>query len=517
MIRGTLTLLNRSIRGDALKSQAHWVRIASVILLLVFLFFAHFRSSIIGAPGLEFFRSMAYLGIALISLAGVGHFSNSITEEKEEGTLNLLLLADISPLSILLGKSTNRILSVFLIFAAQFPFALLSITLGGITVTQIFTTYLTLSAFLFLIANLALFASVVSRRSGEASGLMVLFTLFLLGLVPAAYRACKELIQLGYLEANGRISSGIESLKLLHDKTSVIDQISLIFEPNSNYAIFSWQVLYSFLLGTLFFLMAWAWFRRIVWLPETVEPSRVTTSKPTRRWTPYVARPWPLALAWKDFYFIGGGPFLVATKMVLFPLWIILCREYSPEIHRYTFASGEQFARDALLIVFAIETLLYSAQFLQSERQLGTLPTLLMLPLSVGQITYQKMFGCLIATVPTVIAILIAEYFLNQKSSRELIIHSRGLFACLCVLIVLCQLTVLCSLISKWGALPLAIGIMLITGTILAPFVAGAMTLISRANQGVLAELSPLIYSTAIVSGAIQFEIARRTRTIAGA
>ncbi len=516
MIRGTLTLLNRSVRGDALKAQAHWVRIASVILLLVFLFFAHFRSSFAGAPGLDFFRSMAYLGIALISLAGVGHFANSITEEKEEGTLGLLLLADISPLSILLGKSTNRILSVFLIFAAQFPFALLSIPLGGITVTQIFTTYVTLSGFLFLLANLALFASVVSRRSGEASGLMVLFTLFLLGLVPAVYHACQELIKLGYIEAKGQIETGIESLKLLHDKTSVIDQITLIFEPHSDYSIFSWQVLYSFVLGTLFFLLAWAWFHRIVWLPETVEPHRVTTPTSTRRWSPYISRPWRAALAWKDFYFIAGGPFLVVAKIVLYPLWIILCIEYSPEIYRYMFASGEQFARDALLIVFAVETLLYAAQFLHSERKLGTLPTLLMLPLSVGQINYQKLFGCLIATIPTIVAVLVAEFLLKERAAGEQILRSKVVFVSLCVLVVLCQLTVLCSLIAKWGALPLAIGIMLITGMLFAPFVAGAMTLISRANQGVLAELSPLIYSTAIISGAIQFEISRRTRLIAG-
>ena len=516
MIRGTLTLLNRSIRGDAIKTHAHWARLLSLLVLLLLLFNAHFRSTYAVTPGLDFFRSMAYLGMALICLAGVGHFANSVTEEKEEGTLSLLLLANISPLAILLGKSTNRVLSTILIFAAQFPFALLSITLGGITITQIIATYIALAAFLFLIANLALLASVVSRRSSESAALTVLLILIVMGIIPAADHLVSQLATYGYISTSGRLGEVLEHLTAFQLQTSVIQQISRIFEPNGTYAVLSRQTFYSLILGSFFFLVAWLRFRQVVWTPDSVEPQRVSISTRRRRWFPLMSRPWKVALAWKDFYFITGGPFLAILKVLFYPLWLFLCIDYSEKIQRVTSASGEQFARDSFLIVLGIEALLYASQFFNVERKLGTLPTLLMLPKSVGQISYAKLFGCLIALLPTVMALLLSEHFLKTSASGELLVYTKLMVLGISFLLVLCHLTVLCSLISKWGALPLAIGIMLISGMILGPFVAGAMSLISSADQGELAEASPLIYATAIVCAGIQFEIARRVRMIAG-
>ncbi len=516
MIHGTLTLLNRSIRGDALKSHAHWARLLSVFILLILLFIAHFRSTYAVTPGLDFFRSMAHLGIALICLAGVGHFANSVTEEKEEGTLGLLLLANISPLAILLGKSTNRVLSAILIFAAQFPFALLSITLGGITITQIIATYISLAAFLFLIANLALLSSVVSRRSSEAGALMVLLTSIVLGMIPALDHSINDLVSFGYLSSSGSLGATMESLNEFHEQTSVIQQVSRIFEPNGEYSIFGMQLLFSVVMGTFFFLLAWLRFRQVVWTPETVEPQRMVVVSRRRRWSPFISRPWKIALAWKDFHFISGGRLLVIAKVVILPLWICLCYYYSQQIRRVTMASGEQFARDSLFIILIVEVLLFASQFFNTERKLGTLPTLLMLPQSVGQISYSKLLGCSIAVLPTVIALLVTEHFLTKSGTGELIVYTKKMAFGVSVLLVLSHLTVLCSLISKWGALPLAIGTMLILGMILAPFVTGAMRLISSADQGQLAETSPLIYATAIVCAAIQFEIARRIRLIAG-
>lgn len=516
MIRGTLTLLNRSIRGDALKSHAHWARLFSVLVLLVLLFVAHFRSMYAITPGLDFFRSMAHLGIALICLAGVGHFANSVTEEKEEGTLGLLLLANISPLAILLGKSTNRVLSAILIFAAQFPFALLSITLGGITITQIFATYISLAAFLFLIANLALLASVVSRRSSEAAALMVLLLLFVLGGIPALDHFISLLASHGYLSTAGGLGTVLERLTEFHRQASVLQQISRIFEPNGAYSVFGLQVIYSVILGAFFFLLAWLRFRQVVWTPESVEPQRVSISTRRRRWFPLNSRTWKVALAWKDFYFIAGGPLLLISKIVLYPVWIALCFRYSPQIERVTLVPSEQLARDSFIIILAIEVLLLASQFFNTERKLGTLPTLLMLPQSVGQISYAKLLGCSIALLPTVIALLVTEHFLKKTGAGELIVYTKTMALGVSFILVLSHLTVLCSLISKWGALPLAIGIMLILSMILSPFVAGATRLIAAADQGSLAEASPLIYATAIVCAAIQFEIARRVRLIAG-
>lgn len=516
MIRGTLTLLSRSIRGDALQEQAHWLRLASVVVLLFVLVAAHLRSSDLAAPGIEFFRSIAYLGIALISLAGIGHFANAITEEREEGTLGLLLLADISPLAILLGKSTNRVFSTVLIFAAQFPFALLSLTLGGVTVLQILSTFLTLGAYLFLIANMALLASVLARRSSEASALMLLFTTSLLGLIPAVLRSINQLIALGLIVPGGNDLARLGWWKSFYEQTSVIAEVGRIFEPTYSGHILSRQLLLSLILGMVCFLMAWLRFRTVVWASDVAEPSRFLSPRKRRRFSFLTNRPWQAAIAWKDYHFVGGGLTLLALKLLLFPLGIGLSVYYSAKIQHFTTVPGIQFARDALLLILVVEVLLMSSRFFHTERRLGTLPTLLMLPQSVEKISLSKLWGCLLAIVPTVIALLIVEYEVAQFRSMAAVVASREMAVGACLLIVLSQFTVLCSLITKWGALPLAIGIMLITGMILGPFVVAATEFISEANQGVLAELSPLFYATGILSAGIQVETSRRLRLLAG-
>lgn len=513
MIRGTLTLLNRSIRGDALKPQAHFVRIGSVVVLLLLLFVAHFRSTYMTGPGLQFFHSMSLLGVALISLAGIGHFANSITEEKEEGTLGLLLVANISPLAILLGKSTNRVLSTVLIFAAQFPFALLAITLGGITISQITAAYVALAGYLFLIANLGLLCSVLARRSTEAAGLMTLGTLFVLGFAPALENTLRQLVLRNYVSPVA--TSWAESLEAFHLRFSITQQLQRIFEPNGSYAFLSEQLLFSLIAGGVCFSMAWLVFSRIVWAADVSEPRRIRLSVKPQRVQPWVSRPWKMAMAWKDFYFLSGGPILLIAKLCMYPVWIGFCVANSREIRRFTDVTGEQFARDGLLIVLCVEVLYLASQFMHSERLTGTLSTLLMLPKGIGQISYSKLIGCLINTVPIALAVVAAEWIMHRNSFGETVVFSQRMVVLLGLLVVLSHLTVLCSLIVKWGALPLAIGIVLVLGMVLGPFVAGAMNLISGADQGALAEVSPIVYTTGVVSAILQFEIARRISTLA--
>ena len=83
--------------------------------------------------------------------------------------LGLLRMTDLNPLSILLGKSTSRLCGALLLLAAQFPFTLLAVTLGGVSARQIVAAYLALGAYTFFLCNLALLASVVARRTGQAA------------------------------------------------------------------------------------------------------------------------------------------------------------------------------------------------------------------------------------------------------------------------------------------------------------------------------------------------------------
>lgn len=517
MIHGPMTLLMRSVRADALKRSAHLLRIGSVLLIFCFLLAAHLKSSFStsSAPGLQFFQSIAYLGLALTTLAGVGHFSHSITEEKEEGTLGLLLLANISPLGILLGKSTSKILTVLLLFAAQFPFALLAITLGGISVAQIVAIFVALGSYLFLIANVALLTSVWAKRSSQAASGMVLFLILLFGLAPA-FSATVGRLKPSIISFMPWIQPVSDQLDQLHQSVSVIKQFDLIFEGNARFSILSWQCWSSLLLGGCAFLLAWESFRRFVWAPDVDKPQRLLFRSPTRRWSPLVGRVWRLANAWKDYHFLTGGHLSFVLKIVVYAMAAWCCLHFRQEIRKGLDVDGVLMFRNVMLVILSLEVLILSGQFFQFERISGTLPTLLMLPYTVGRISYSKLSGCFISLIPTVAALLVAEELIKIHVPIERFVSTKYMFQLTCALLVLGHLTVLCSLIVNRGSLPLAMGLSLIFGMLFAPFVTIAMTLIRSANQGPYAEYSPLLYATGVLCAAAQFEIARRTEKLAG-
>lgn len=510
-------MLMRSIRADAQRRSAHGLRIGAVLVILALLVGAQLRGSTVGAPGLVFFHSVSWLGAVLITLAAIGHFSTSITEEKEEGTLGLLLLADISPLSILLGKSTNRVLSALLLFVAQFPFALLSLTLGGLTISQILAAYLTLAAFLFLMANLALLVSVLVPRTGEAIALMTLLSLVLHGFPPWLSQLVHQLVVNQHIRAGGVLADFSRTLNELYTETSVFLALDRIFDVNRDLQILSGQQLYSLVAGLLLFGLAWLRFRCVVWASDAPAAPRGLTPLRTFRWSPFVSRPWSRALAWKDFYFLSGGTVLMAAKLLLIPACVALCLQYREGVEAAMQMSVWRFLRQALACVLVAELLVYSSQLFHVEQKGGTLPTLMMLPYSAARIAYAKLSGCLLASVPTAVAALVLYSVNDAGTYRGVGLEFLGMqwidfypVQVACVVCVLCQLTVLCSLYVKWGALPLAAAIMLLGGAILLPLLLGSIAALRSSDQEPYAQLGPVIYTTAMLSLGLQIEIGRR-------
>ncbi len=113
-----------------------------------------------GAPGLALFTTIANIDLVFITLAAIGFFATCITEEKEEGTLGLLRMTDLSPIAIVLGKFGGRLLTALLLILIQLPFTLLTITLGGVAPAQIEAAYIALLSYMVLLAGVGLLVSV---------------------------------------------------------------------------------------------------------------------------------------------------------------------------------------------------------------------------------------------------------------------------------------------------------------------------------------------------------------------
>ena len=87
-------------------------------------------------------------------------------------------MAGVSSLALLMGKSTPRLIAALILLTVQLPFTMLAITLGGVSIYQVLAAYTCLFAYLVLVANTALFFSVICQRSRTA-GLLTGVFLFL--------------------------------------------------------------------------------------------------------------------------------------------------------------------------------------------------------------------------------------------------------------------------------------------------------------------------------------------------
>ena len=165
-----LALFTRSLREDARSRATYWTRGGFGLFLPARDSWPRSRWQWLDRRAGAGPSSPAIIVLQMLAITfiGLSYFASAIAEEKEEQTLGLLRMTDLNPLSILLGKSTSRLCGALLLLAAQFPFTIFAVTLGGVSLWQIAAVYCTVGAFIFLLCNVALLGSVLARRTAGA-------------------------------------------------------------------------------------------------------------------------------------------------------------------------------------------------------------------------------------------------------------------------------------------------------------------------------------------------------------
>lgn len=317
MFSSTLALFTRSFRVNARSTQPHVLRLLFACAILLELVWIHEMEVLYGAPGLSVFKWISWLNFAVISLAGVGYFATAISEEKEEESLGLLKMAGISPAALLLGKSTTRLIAVLLMLAVEFPFVLLSITLGGVTMTQVIAMAVALAAYLVFIANLGLVCSVVCSNSRRASTLMTLSLIAVLIVLPVLGEFATVWMTTHTQATLARRFLG--TFMRWEQDVSMWSRISTIVSTGFAESAVSRQVVWHLVAALGFFGLSWAGFERFTRERHAVRPLERLFARPSRRLQRrHVGRPWRLALTWKDFYFVAGGTRMVIVRFVLY-------------------------------------------------------------------------------------------------------------------------------------------------------------------------------------------------------
>lgn len=452
MYSGVLALLLRSLRMDVRSRGAHLARLGLMVAIYLSIIQVQLTGAWVGAPGLSFFTSILWLNLTFVTLIGLSAFSSVITEEKEEDTLGLLQMAGVSPLALLLGKVGGRLFQALALLVVQYPFARLSITLGGVGVEQVRAAYISLAAYVVMMAGLGVLFSTISRTSRAAARLMVL-ALILYGLIPWA---CG--MQVARLAANGATSLFRPVLEVV-SQVSLYIQLGQILSTGYQSPFMNVVVASNMLLGVACFLLAWALFAI---MPQSQYTESVVRELPTTnagllRWC-RPGRPTFNPLVWKEFYFaVGGIPgLLVRTGFYigLFALLYVVSAATGVDTKPSTAFAVFLMAHVAIL---PIDASLLVSRSMQDEVRGQTIASLVMLPQSVPSIVYAKLTGAMLGLIPGIFSLMIAlvgSGLIGRVQSFEELIF---LFI-VPYLLLLPHLTAVIALVARWGATPLAIG-----------------------------------------------------------
>lgn len=182
-----LPIVERELRVAARRRFTYWSRLASAGFLLVIfgmiLFFLHLASQAGFSIGQIAFTALRWIAFVFAASAGVFLTSDSLSEEKREGTMGLLFLTDLRGHDIVFGKLMSQSLQSFYGLLACFPMLALPLLAGGVTGDEFGRTILVLCNTLFCSLAIGLFVSSVSREVIKAmSGALLFSLLVLLGL-----------------------------------------------------------------------------------------------------------------------------------------------------------------------------------------------------------------------------------------------------------------------------------------------------------------------------------------------
>lgn len=394
MLQKTFALTERSLRVDARAVQGHLLRflLAGAVLLTLTVLSGDLGT----APGLVLMSTLAYGNAVIITLAGPIFFGSCITEEKEERTLPLLLMADIGPLAILSGKLLPKLISVLLVLTVQIPFTLLAITLGGVLFDQILAIYIASAAYLLAIAGLSVMCSVFFRQSSNAiGGAGLLLMLYFIG--PSLVWGLGNALAMNG-NAFGNLLSDAAQFVM---STNVFSRLSEILAVSGTDSYWTWQVGSNLLFGVFAFGMAWLFFDLCTRELESAPPktrrgtaAEGTALPPRRVWG------WPVV--WKEFQILGGGRRMMIGKFIGYGCILAMVAFAASDFGRQSVDVQETFGAMCWVMFLAasIEFTLLIARTFSSELKEQTWSTLNLLPFSVSKLAYSKLLGMLTPLAP---------------------------------------------------------------------------------------------------------------------
>ncbi|HVK58867.1 MAG TPA: hypothetical protein VM735_08820 [Candidatus Kapabacteria bacterium] len=177
-----LPVVTRELSVMARRKATYWLRAVTggiSLLLLLWLLLVSRAHISYADMGSSIFMVLSSLCFIFATLAGTQATSDSVSEEKREGTLGLLFLTDLKGFDVIAGKLTATSMGAILALMGAIPMLSLAMLLGGVTFKQFVLMAIVLGNTLFVSLSLGVFVSTLSeneRRAmmGTFAGLLIL-------------------------------------------------------------------------------------------------------------------------------------------------------------------------------------------------------------------------------------------------------------------------------------------------------------------------------------------------------
>jgi len=500
MIVPVLALCTRALRLESRSWKTLSLRLTFIIFVSLSLVSIVTSFVFGGAAGLSFFLRLSYNVLIFVTLYGISAFSTTITEEKEAQTLGLLKMSGIHPVGILLGKSTSLLISALLLIAAVFPFAMLAVTLGGVSYRQINATFIALMAHIIMLSNVGLFFSVLCNRARSASSLTLLFVLGY-NFVPIIFTAILQL----FSPSSHWLYTAINDTCTFLTNTSAFTQLSIILSTGFNESMISTQVWFNFLIGIVFFGLSLISFERFTKNPVPVGPKRVLGNfkKNSNMKKMGAGRATKNAIVWRDYNFIFGGHFQSLIRCLIYLIIMVATILITTYTQNWKISSSTIEWEDSgnfLMIIYLVLFIFIIASRLSTsfsrEKKWHTFSNLLMLPHDSRHIMVKKIACCFKTSLPIICFFALSTLFNFDnftKALDEILTEPLG-WASILFTLLFWYLTIYLALRLKFGALIVSLFFMYFVNFL----VMGIIGLIFSFDSDAAALFCSVIYITLI-------------------
>ncbi len=421
-MRALFALFQRSLRED-IRARLPPILRATLVLVILLIIWANERDfTRRPAPGREFLGMALFANLGLIVIATLGIFSSAITEEKEDQTLTLLRMTNLSPLAILFGKSTTRLIGALLLLAVQIPFTLLAVTLGGVSLAQVLGSYAVLGATTFFLCNLALLCSVTCRTTIRAG----LWTAGVAGVIFAVLPIIGIATVLHRMNPGALAPQSVweHIATWITEANPVYSLVLLIFEKPSAAPVAKHAFL-NLGAGLLCFLLAWLLFDRFCATDgEIVARGKRTSGRSRSMWRVRSRPSSKRSLAWKDFYFLTGGLRGLYIRFALCGLVFFGVYSFERWVeHAYDPGSGRLWrdVGEATMVcaigIFALELALAASRIFGEERRHLTFGSLVTIPRTTGWMIRQKLLGSIPVVIPSIALFEVGLWLVRHRAA----------------------------------------------------------------------------------------------------